>query len=76
MAVYAHLKLESVRVTVGQSVNAGQQIAESGNTGFSTGPHLHFVIQRNTGMRVVSVPFKLRHAEGAAEPVEGQLLEP
>lgn len=76
MAVYAHLRLESVRVSLGQSIHAGQQIAESGNTGFSTGPHLHFVVQRNTGMRVVSVPFKLELQGGPAQPQEGQILEP
>ncbi len=64
MAVYAHLKLESVIVARGQRVEAQQKIAESGNTGFSSGPHLHFAIQINDGYRLKSVPFVLQHKSG------------
>ena len=59
MAVYAHLALESVVVSVGQRVRTGQHLADSGNTGFSTGPHLHFTVQANTGMRLQSFPFAI-----------------
>jgi murein DD-endopeptidase MepM/ murein hydrolase activator NlpD len=59
MAVYAHLKENGIYVRVGERVNVGQQIAISGNTGFSSGPHLHFCLQVNRGMRLVSVPFRM-----------------
>lgn len=57
MAVYAHLKLETVRYPVGTRIEAGQFIAESGSTGYSTGPHLHFAVQKNVGMELRSLPF-------------------
>lgn len=60
MTLYAHLKTHSGIVHPGQHVNAGQLLALSGNTGYSTGPHLHFAVQRNDGARLVSIPFNLQ----------------
>ncbi|CAA9333136.1 MAG: Membrane proteins related to metalloendopeptidases [uncultured Lysobacter sp.] len=64
MALYAHLKSDGVLVRVGQRVRAGQQIGLSGNTGYTTGPHLHFVVQVNRGMRLESMPFRMRGPAG------------
>jgi len=69
LALYAHLNWNSIRVTPGQRVERGQYLADSGNTGFSTGPHLHFVVQRNAGGIVESVPVQFRGPGEAAVTV-------
>jgi murein DD-endopeptidase MepM/ murein hydrolase activator NlpD len=43
---YFHLARGSVRVRPGERVARGQWLALSGNTGFSTAPHLHFGVYR------------------------------
>jgi murein DD-endopeptidase MepM/ murein hydrolase activator NlpD len=43
---YFHLERDGVQVRVGERVERGQRLARSGNTGFSTAPHLHFGVYR------------------------------
>ena len=65
MAIYAHLNRSSIRVRPGDSVGTGEYIADSGNTGFSTGPHLHFDVQKNAGFRLISIPFEFLGQNGS-----------
>jgi murein DD-endopeptidase MepM/ murein hydrolase activator NlpD len=69
MALYAHLNWNSIRVAPGERVVRGEYLADSGNTGFSTGPHLHFVVQRNAGGVMESVPVEFQGRAGAAVTV-------
>ncbi|WP_181297169.1 M23 family metallopeptidase [Pseudomonas sp. Q2-TVG4-2] len=57
-SAYLHLKRGSVQVKAGQQVRAGTLLGQSGNTGRSTGPHLHFVVQKSYGDSMVSIPFR------------------
>lgn len=75
MAIYAHLALDKAQVKAGMQVAAGQLIAYSGNTGYSSGPHLHFAVQINQGMELVSVPFEFTDGEQKEiEPKFGEWL--
>ncbi|AXI64255.1 peptidase M23 [Pseudomonas kribbensis] len=65
MGVYLHLKQGSVSVREGRRVAVGSPLALSGNTGNSSGPHLHFVVQRNTGGGLVSIPYQFNQPLGA-----------
>lgn len=60
---YYHLRHEGVAVTRGQSVQKGQLIGYTGNTGFSSLPHLHFgVYVAKFHGKYTSVPFSLTNA--------------
>ena len=74
-AIYAHLNTNTIRVRPGDRVERGEYIADSGNTGFSSGPHLHFSVVRNAVMRIESVPvvFSGRNGEKIV-PAAGQQL--
>jgi murein DD-endopeptidase MepM/ murein hydrolase activator NlpD len=75
MAIYAHLQWDTVRVRPGQIVKRGEYIANSGNTGFTTGPHLHFAVQKNNGLALTSVPIEFADSQGrGVTPVEGATL--
>jgi len=64
---YCHLQKNGMLVKVGQIVAAGDAIAHSGNTGFSSGPHLHFcVFQTKNGRERVSIPVKFKTANDTA----------
>ncbi len=64
MALYAHLQEGGVSVRAGDRVYLGQVLGYAGSTGFSSGPHLHFAVQVNGGMRLVSVPFRMIGPDG------------
>ena len=74
-ALYAHLNWHGIRVRPGDRVERGEYIAESGNTGFSSGPHLHFAVMQNLGLRLESIPIAFEGPSGsAATPVAGKAL--
>ena len=71
---YVHLKHKGVKVHIGQKVRAGDVIGFSGNTGFTTGPHLHFEVYsatRELGRRTIPVEFNTNR-RGAILLKEGQ----
>jgi murein DD-endopeptidase MepM/ murein hydrolase activator NlpD len=75
IGIYAHLKKNGNKVKAGDRVKTGDVIGLSGNTGFSSGPHLHFaVFTVKNGAERQSIPVKFRTADSEAViPVSGHV---
>ncbi len=72
---YMHLAPSGVRVSVGQHVERGAELALSGNTGFSSTPHLHFQVMTaaTDGISAQSFPFELAVSSKRVEtPIQGR----
>lgn len=55
-SLYGHLEL--IKVRAGQELEQGDTIGYSGNTGYSTGPHLHLTVYVSSAVQVTQLPSK------------------
>lgn len=64
-SVYGHMQLGSMHLSVGQTVTRGQPVGLVGDTGESTGAHLHFGILDTDGTPIDSLAWITKHANAA-----------
>ena len=74
IATYSHLQFRGALVEPGDLVERGQIIAKCGQTGFASGPHLHFSVHKSTLSGVTTIPTKFLIAPDQAESLsEGKV---
>jgi hypothetical protein len=74
-ALVAHLRQGSLCVTVGERIGAGEPIAECGNSGNSTQPHVHVQVTDTVDWsRAQGLPIAFATPEGAQLPAESQIV--
>ena len=66
-STYGHLSL--ISVSKGQKVSRGQVVGYSGNTGSSTGPHLHVSVYVSDGVKVDSFESKSYRGRTLVQPI-------
>lgn len=76
VVLLAHLRRGSLRVRSGQRVVAGQPLAECGNSGNSTQPHVHLQVSDSSDWdRAAGIPLAFRLSDGVRIPREGEVVE-
>lgn len=74
-ADYAHLSRLTGDLTLNARIEAGSLLGYSGNTGPSSGPHLHFHVQHNDSGTVRSIPLRFHtRTQGVVTPVYQGML--
>ena len=67
-----YLHLSRVKVKPGQIIQVGQKIAESGNTGRTFAPHLHYEIQKRKNRKIIYNPFTFKHHKSYTRKIPSQ----
>ena len=58
IASYSHLQFKGALVEVSETVERGQLIGKCGETGYASGPHLYFSVNKNTETGTLTLPTK------------------